>query len=149
MAHSRIFLNITSPLRLRVSLPAIFFNLTLRGNTDKIFYKQSDGTWWNAEGNNSCTLRSNISQPGGLRHSDVCNAVNEIVSYRFQFPHCICIIYFFTLFPFKHFYPSFVEIFYWNSRHDISRLILAVAAHVCRKHVRAKMMCWRHHKIFG
>ena len=58
------------------------------------------------------------------------------------------IIYFFTLFPFKHFYPSFVEIFLSKSRQNLSRLILSLAAYVCRKHVRAKMICWHHHKMF-
>lgn len=58
------------------------------------------------------------------------------------------IIYFFTLFPFKHFYPSFVEIFLSISRQNLSRLILSLAAYVCRKHVRAKMICWRYHKMF-
>ena len=49
-----------------------------------------------------------IYQPGGLLH--VFNTGIKIVSYRFQSSHCICIIYFLTLFPFKRFYLSFVEI---------------------------------------
>ena len=76
-----------------------------------------------------------IYQPGGLLH--VFNTGNKIVSYRFQSSHCICIIYFLTLFPFKRFYLSFVEILYRNSRQDLSRLILAFAAYVSWQHVRA------------
>ena len=46
------------------------------------------------------------------------------------------------------FIPHLLRFFYRNSRQDLSRLILALAAYVCRKHVRAKMMCWHHYEIF-
>ena len=44
------------------------------------------------------------------------------------------IIYFFTLFLLSTFIPHFLRFF--------------IAAYVCRKHVRAKMIFWHHHKMF-
>ena len=56
-----------------------------------------------SRGNNACTLRSNIYQ----REGSYMYAILLMKSLATG-----SIIYFFTLFPFKLFYPSFVEVFF-------------------------------------